>query len=60
MLKFVVPKGVQMQLSKQIDDKGYLLPYKIDNRKLIKVGVSFNKEERNVGEWGVVEDSSVI
>ena len=45
---------------KQIDDKGYLLPYKIDNRKLIKVGVSFNKEERNVGEWGVVEDSSVI
>ena len=45
---------------KQIDDKGYLLPYKVDNRKLIKVGVSFNKEERNVGEWGVVNKEVIF
>lgn len=33
----------------------YLIPYAVDGRKLIKVGVSFNKEERNIGEW-MVED----
>jgi hypothetical protein len=36
---------------KQIDEKGYLLPYEADGRKLVKVGVSLNPEERNLGEW---------
>lgn len=36
---------------RQIDDKGYLLPYEADGRKLVKVGVSFDAEERNLGEW---------
>ena len=40
----------------QINDKGYLLPYQIDHRKLIKVGVSFDRKERNIGEW----ESSMI
>jgi hypothetical protein len=35
----------------QIDDKGYLIPYTADGRKLVKVGVSFSREERNLGEW---------
>lgn len=37
----------------QIDDKGYLIPYIADGRKLVKVGVSFNAETRNLGEWMV-------
>lgn len=36
---------------KQIDEKGYLLPYTADGRRLVKVGVSFDKEKRNLGEW---------
>lgn len=36
---------------RQIDDKGYLLPYEADGRKLVKVGVSFDAAERNLGEW---------
>lgn len=36
---------------KQIDDKGYLIPYSTDTRQLVKVGVSFDKEQRNLGEW---------
>lgn len=36
---------------KQIDDKGYLIPYTVDGRQLVKVGVSFDKEKRNLGEW---------
>ena len=38
---------------KQIDDKGYLLPYSIDNRKLLKIGVSFDSAERNIDEWRI-------
>lgn len=38
---------------KQIDDKGYLLPYGIDHRQLMKIGVSFNPAERNIGEWKI-------
>lgn len=36
---------------RQIDEKGYLLPYQADGRKVVKVGVAFEKEERNIGEW---------
>ena len=38
---------------KQIDDKGYLLPYSADCRQLVKVGVSFDAVERNIGKWKV-------
>lgn len=40
---------------RQIDDKGYLVPYEADNRKLMKIGVSFDSNERNIGEWKVME-----
>ena len=36
---------------RQIDEKGYLLSYQADGRKVVKVGVAFEKEERNIGEW---------
>ncbi|MDR1632705.1 MAG: ATP-binding protein [Dysgonamonadaceae bacterium] len=36
---------------KQIDDKGYLLPYRLDGRKLVKVGVDFSKEKRNINRF---------
>lgn len=38
---------------KQIDEKGYLLPYSVDERKLMKIGVSFDSAERNIGEWKI-------
>ena len=40
---------------KQIDDRRYLLPYTVDHRQLIKIGVSFNSVERNVGDWKFVK-----
>ena len=40
---------------RQIDDRGYLIPYTADGRQLVKVGASFNKEDRNIGEWKVVD-----
>lgn len=36
---------------KQIDEKGYLIPYMVDGRQVVKVGVSFDAEKRNLGEW---------
>ncbi|MDR0894727.1 MAG: ATP-binding protein [Prevotellaceae bacterium] len=36
---------------RQIDSKEYLLPYTLDGRKLVKVGVSFDKETRNIGRY---------
>lgn len=38
----------------QIDTKGYLIPYTTDGRQLVKVGASFDKAERNIGEWKAV------
>ena len=35
----------------QIDEKGYLVPYEADGRRLVKVGVEFDKSSRNLGRW---------
>lgn len=35
----------------QIDDKGYLIPYQASGKKLVKVGVEFDKATRNLGRW---------
>jgi hypothetical protein len=39
----------------QIDSKEYLLPWHGSGKKLVKVGVSFDYEKRNVKEWLVSE-----
>ena len=42
--------GSAEQALRQIDEKGYLLPYTSDGRQPVKVGVSFDAEQRNLGE----------
>jgi hypothetical protein len=39
----------------QIDGKGYLSPWQNKGKKLVKAGVSFDAEKRNIGEWKAVE-----
>ncbi|MDL2212354.1 ATP-binding protein [Bacteroides sp. OttesenSCG-928-E20] len=46
--------GSAEEALEQIDDKGYLIPYTADERKLIKVGVSFDKQKRNLDKWLVL------
>ena len=36
---------------KQIDEKGYLIPYQADGREVIKLGVEFSAEKRNISRW---------
>lgn len=47
--------GSTREALEQIDNKGYLIPYTTDGRELVKVGVSFNAEERNIGKWEISE-----
>ena len=47
--------GSAEEALRQIDEKGYLIPYRLDGRRLVKVGVNFSKERRNVDRY-IVED----
>jgi hypothetical protein len=38
---------------KQIEDKGYMIPYSAEGRRLVKAGVVFDSEKRTLGEWRV-------
>jgi hypothetical protein len=37
----------------QIDNRGYLIPYSVDGRRLVKIGVEFSIAERGIKEWKV-------
>lgn len=39
----------------QIDDKGYLIPYSAEGKRLIKVGVNYDSLKRTIGEWRIKE-----
>lgn len=43
--------GTAEEALQQIEDKGYLIPYQADGREVIKLGVEFNAEERNISRW---------
>jgi len=36
---------------RQIDEKDYLIPYQADGREVIKLGVEFSVENRNISRW---------
>ena len=35
----------------QIDEKGYMVPFEADERKLVKIGISFSTETRTIEDW---------
>ncbi len=40
----------------QIDEKGYMLPYHADGKRLVKVGISFDSKQRTLAEWKIKEE----
>jgi hypothetical protein len=46
--------GTAEQALAQISEKGYAVAYQADGRAVVKVGVEFDKETRNLGRWLVV------
>ena len=45
-----INKSAQEAL-KQIDEKGYMIPYTADDRKLVKCGISFSTQTRTIEDW---------
>lgn len=45
------PNGSAEEALQQIDEKGYLIPYTLDGKRLVKIGVNFNKETRSVERY---------
>ena len=43
--------GTAEEALQQIHDKGYAVPFQTDNRQVVKVGVEFSAETRNVKRW---------
>jgi hypothetical protein len=35
----------------QIDERGYLIPYSTDGRRLVKIGVEFSVEAKGIKRW---------
>ena len=43
--------GTAEEALQQINDKGYAVPFQSDNRQIVKMGVEFSAEIRNVNRW---------
>lgn len=41
---------------RQIDEKGYLIPYSTEGKRLVKIGVNYNSEKRTIDDWIVKEE----
>lgn len=43
--------GTAQQALGQINERSYALPYLTDGRRVVKVGIAFDLEQRTVAEW---------
>ncbi len=43
--------GTAEEALKQIDDKGYAIKYAAGEKKVVKIGVNFDKEKRTIERW---------
>jgi hypothetical protein len=48
--------GTAEEALRQIDSKEYLLQWKDNGKKLFKIGIDFNFEKRNIGEWKTTQE----
>ena len=50
-----VDKSAEEALA-QIDEKGYMLPYHSEGKRLIKIGISFDSTQRTIRDWKIKEE----
>ena len=43
--------GTAREALDQINSNGYMVPYEAGDKKVVKVGIAFSKEERNITKW---------
>ncbi len=44
---------------KQIYNKGYLIPYSADGKRLVKIGVNYDSSQRTISDWIISKDSDL-
>ena len=47
--------GSAEEAIKQIDEKGYLIPYSADGKRLFKIGVNYDSNQRTISDWKIKE-----
>ncbi len=47
--------GSAEEALQQIDDKGYLIPYSANGKRLFKIGVNYDSNQRTIGDWIIKE-----
>ena len=47
--------GSAAEALQQIDDKGYLIPYSAEGKRLYKIGVNYDSQQRTVADWIIAE-----
>ena len=47
--------GSAEEAIRQIDDKGYLIPYSADGKRLFKIGVNYDSRLRTISDWIIKE-----
>ena len=45
------PQGFEVVGAKQIDDKGYAIPYEAGDKKVVKIGANFDGDKRTIERW---------
>jgi hypothetical protein len=50
VMEFKMDKSAEDAIA-QIDTKDYLIPYSLDERKLVKVGINFSSKTRTLDNW---------
>ena len=51
----VVHEEENLATIQQIDDKGYLLPYSADGKRMFKIGINFDSNQRTITDWIIKE-----
>ncbi len=48
--------GSAEETIRQIDEKGYLIPYSADGKRLFKIGVNYDSTQRTICDWKIREE----
>ena len=48
--------GSAEEAIRQIDEKGYLISYSADGKRLFKIGVNFDSNQRTISDWIIKEE----
>jgi hypothetical protein len=51
-------RGTAEDALRQIDEKGYLLPWTAAGKKLVKIGAVFDADTRTLGDWKIAEQQA--